>query len=48
MLCGVSRVLVKQAPIEQRYTESKRTAVLVGLIMQPCFEEEGGESLLPF
>lgn len=43
----VSRVLVKRSQIEQRYTESTRTAVLVGLIMQPCFEEEG-ESLLPF
>ena len=44
----MSRVLVKQVLIKQRYTESKRTAILIGLIMQPCIEEEGGESLLPF
>lgn len=48
MLCGESRVLVKQALIEQRYTESKRRAVLLGRVVQPCFEEEGGEALLPF
>ena len=48
MLYGMSRVLVKQALIKQRYTESKKTAILIGLIITALYWGRGRRVFIAF